>query len=318
MLSHPDSLSDEQSMVGATALNPQQRSLSPERVKKVPKPQTLFTPLAFIVSLILGLNLCLFFIVETSNLTATMSTSLASSRAESPLHIHWAHAVNSQDRLASALSNGQAIEADILLNPQKVPVMAHPPANDSDLTLSEFLTRVESATCIVKLDFKSYDAFRSALPLIAKFDESQKSRIWINADILKGSNAPDSAFPAAQFINEAKACGAGKLSVGWTTSANSTEYSSAMVTEMLQLLNPHDDIAATFPIKASLVRGNWGALKNLYSNPSFGMTLWLNEPLSDDDLEWLYHTLETSDESLRGRTYYDLQGWNNLVQRKGW
>ncbi|KAF0745845.1 hypothetical protein AaE_008367 [Aphanomyces astaci] len=222
-----------------------------------------------------------------------------------PIHVHWAHAVNSQASLASALAQDQAIEADILLNSDNIPVMAHPPAIDSDLTLRAFLAQVEPGVGVVKLDFKSDAAFQQALPLLR------------DLNILLGSNAEEPKFSAPHFVAEAIRLRVGKLSLGWTTSKHSTEYTPAMVREMLHLLSEYDSsIAATFPIKASLVRGSWEALKALYANPAFGMTLWLNEALSEGDLVWLYETLETS--SLQGRTYYDLHGWNALVRHKGW
>ncbi|KAF0717144.1 Aste57867_2468 [Aphanomyces stellatus] len=284
---------------------------------RVKKPPLRSSPLLVILSFVAALNFSALVVIHTSP-SAYMAPTSSSPDTSTPLHVHWGHAVNSKALLASALANNLAIEADVLLNSLNIPVMAHPPAVDSDLTLADLLSSVEfTSTCIVKLDFKTYDAFHASLPLISQFDAAQKDRIWINADILRGSFAPESRFPAAQFIEEAKACGAGKLSVGWTTSKESAEYSHAMVDEMLALLAPHA-VAATFPIKASLVRGSWDALRKLYANPANGITLWLNDPMTDEDLEWLHSTLEESDEVLRGRTYYDLQGWNALVQRKGW
>ncbi|ETV97937.1 hypothetical protein H310_09252 [Aphanomyces invadans] len=234
-----------------------------------------------------------------------------------PIHVYWAHAVNSQALLAAALDKSQAIEADVLLNSGNEPVMAHPPATDSNLTLRAFLAQVESGTGIVKLDFKSDAAFGRALPLLREVSLSLKARLWINADIVQGSNAAEPQFVAAEFVANSIRLGAGKLSLGWTTSSNSTEYTPEMVRAMLQLLSDYDSsVAVTFPVKASLVRGSWDALKALYQNPKHGMTLWLNEAMDDADLVWLYQTLETP--ALQGRTYYDLHGWNALVQRKGW
>lgn len=68
------------------------------------------------------------------------------------------------------------IEADVLLGHllgkhEVIPIMAHPPNKTSDLSLSDFLQKVEaynstSTKCDVKgikLDFKSIEAFETAL-----------------------------------------------------------------------------------------------------------------------------------------------------------
>ncbi|OQR82607.1 hypothetical protein ACHHYP_15737 [Achlya hypogyna] len=233
----------------------------------------------------------------------------------SPAHVHWAHAVNSQAKLADALANLLAIEADVLLASSGIAVMAHPPATDSDLSLDDFLSRVASAACIVKLDFKSHAAFHAAEARLRAAPSTLRARIWLNADILQGSNAAVPSFDAASFIAEASACRVAKLSVGWTTSAASIEYSDTMIDEMLSLLAGKEGM--TLPIKATLVRANWDALKRVYTNSSHGMTLWSNEAMSDDELTWLYTTLEM-DPSLQGRTFYDLPGWTALVARMGW
>lgn len=48
------------------------------------------------------------------------------------------------------------IEADVILrgHDPKEPVMAHPPDNDSDITLSEWLQEVKVYNKGIKLDFK--------------------------------------------------------------------------------------------------------------------------------------------------------------------
>lgn len=52
------------------------------------------------------------------------------------------------------------IEADVLMrdrDPQE-PIMAHPPAQDSDVTLKEWLQEVQGHQKGIKLDFKRWDA----------------------------------------------------------------------------------------------------------------------------------------------------------------
>lgn len=70
------------------------------------------------------------------------------------------------------------IEADVLIGTHlrdtknmKVPIMAHPPKNESDLSLQEFLNKIsaynaKNKTKGVKLDFKSIEVFNESLPLL--------------------------------------------------------------------------------------------------------------------------------------------------------
>lgn len=78
------------------------------------------------------------------------------------------------------------IEADIVLGTlvnsstnATLPIMGHPPANTSDLSLEVFLTEVSnynldsnhSATKKgVKLDFKSIEAFQASITIVRNFD----------------------------------------------------------------------------------------------------------------------------------------------------
>ena len=54
--------------------------------------------------------------------------------------ITWSHATNSHQELAEALTDGtMMIEADVSIGPNGEPIMAHPPATTSDLSLQQFL-----------------------------------------------------------------------------------------------------------------------------------------------------------------------------------
>lgn len=71
-------------------------------------------------------------------------------------------------------------EADVLLGTlingtsnETIPIMGHPPANTSDLSLEQFLSTVQlynthnvNHTRGIKLDFKSIEVFENSLPII--------------------------------------------------------------------------------------------------------------------------------------------------------
>lgn len=55
------------------------------------------------------------------------------------------------------------------------PIMAHPPANESDLSLENFLNTVIERKEIkkgIKLDFKSVEAFNASKPILDKVRDS--------------------------------------------------------------------------------------------------------------------------------------------------
>ena len=57
--------------------------------------------------------------------------------------VSWSHATNSHHDLDEALtSDVMMIEADVSIGPDGQPIMAHPPATTSDLTLQNFLDLV--------------------------------------------------------------------------------------------------------------------------------------------------------------------------------
>ncbi|KAK1931076.1 hypothetical protein P3T76_013265 [Phytophthora citrophthora] len=250
-----------------------------------------------------------------------------------------------------------AIEADIIWGEAKqTPVMGHPPATDGDLTFEHFLkAMMELATkfqrsiadnetpLIVKFDFKSSRAFETSLDVLVDFVAQYPftKGIFINADILPGpANSNYVAFDAGTFLKQAYGLGErdeGKhrhklvLSVGWTTAnANEEEihreYSSAMVGDMLRALKPYgDNVTVTFPIRATSVRKSWSALRPLLEPRNYGFTLWwATTTMSDEELEWIYSTLELeshddcigSQRTYTGRTFYDIKGFDSFLTKR--
>ncbi|GLE05871.1 hypothetical protein PINS_up015052 [Pythium insidiosum] len=283
---------------------------------------------------------------------------------KTPLDYRWAHAVNSPALLAAVkrqiqlASTGDlsgdavnAVEADIIWSDHKqAPVMGHPPQTDSDLTLADFLAEMQALTTlfsplcasdatpllIVKLDFKSAQAFEAAYDLVRAFISTYPFArgVFVNADICVGpANTSIVNFEAREFLRRASALGSVDgpndhklvLSVGWTTSNETDEeihrpYTNAMVDDMLALLKQYEHHHVTFPLRATSCRSSWNVIRRLLTGPStFGFTLWwAKSQMSDQELEWLYHTLEETDGAFARRTYYDILGFEEfLVRRQG-
>lgn len=250
-----------------------------------------------------------------------------------------------------------AIEADIIWSEtQQKPVMGHPPAIDGDLTLARFLTAMLDLastfqsfvpTCktplIVKCDFKSRRAFEASLGLLTAFTTHFPfaKGVFINADILPGpANSDNVAFDAEWFlkqVHDLSECDGGQhrhklvLSIGWTT-ANGTEeeinreYLPKMVDDMLRLLQPYGaSLAVTFPVRATSVRTSWSALRPLLGPDNHGLTLWWTKTqMADDELEWIFTTLELSRDNdsmderptYAGRTFYDIRGFDAFLAKR--
>ncbi|RMX62098.1 hypothetical protein KXD40_002517 [Peronospora effusa] len=291
-----------------------------------------------------------------------------------PVNYRWAHAVNSNALLSlvyyqvqkalkqqqlMTLNHVNAIEADIIWNEDKqVSMMGHPPATDSDLTLSQFLHAMlklavmfqhsstsDETPLIVKLDFKSSRAFEASLELLTTFMAKYPftKGVFINADILPGPASSNYvAFDAIMFLEQVNELGDYEngqhrhklvLSVGWTTTNVNEEtihreYTSDMIEAMLRVLKPYGDtLAVTFPVRATSVRKSWHALRPLLESPNYGLTLWwAMTQMPDDDLEWIYTTLECSAEAesstgsstmYANRTFYDIKGFSNFLARRG-
>uniref|UniRef100_A0A1Q3FN09 Putative dhfr-coamplified protein n=1 Tax=Culex tarsalis TaxID=7177 RepID=A0A1Q3FN09_CULTA len=202
----------------------------------------------------------------------------------------WAHAVNNKNYLDKVLNgNTNFIEADILIgnlengNPRdQIPVMAHPPATQSNLSLTEFLAKclqfnqqVEKTQVKgIKLDFKSIEALEKSTDLIKQFYNTVKYPTWINADILAGpvNNTSTTPVDPDRFFNCTKRLGPVILSIGWTTKwdQHSTEglYSETDIQRMIYTIksNEIDKLGTpiTFPIRAGIAANSLKELSQLF------------------------------------------------------
>ncbi|ELT90991.1 hypothetical protein CAPTEDRAFT_222574 [Capitella teleta] len=231
--------------------------------------------------------------------------------------VTWAHAVNSRQELEDVLNSDlMMLEADVLLrgqgtpNQTDIPVMAHPPATDSDITLEEWVERVLShhSNKGIKLDFKGTDVLEPALRILQHHKNDFFQPILLNADILRGPNA-NLSTPVDQ--NEFKRIVGSYFpesiwSIGWTTGWTNTPldrvYTAEMVSEMSdyakQLKQP-----ITYPVRAAMIRDSWDLFKNLLDESlSYTLTIWsgANDQVDVDDLVYVRQNYDID------RIYYDL------------
>ncbi|KAJ8721183.1 hypothetical protein PYW07_001958 [Mythimna separata] len=213
--------------------------------------------------------------------------------------ISWAHAVNNKTYLQATLASSVCmLEADIVMGTivgkdgPPVPIMAHPPATTSDLTLAEFLETIAQHNLKesnpankkgAKLDFKSIEAYEESQELINKY---QALPVWLNADILPGPvDATTKPVDPAKFLKLGSKHHCAVLSVGWTTNygGNITEgeYTTEQIGTMLRMINEnHINQTVTFPVRAGLAANSQPVILDLLretSSLNSTMTVWSSE-----------------------------------------
>ncbi|XP_077286171.1 protein FAM151B isoform X1 [Arctopsyche grandis] len=215
--------------------------------------------------------------------------------------LSWAHAVNDARYLEEVLSGDiMMIEADIILgtlidDPSNLqPVMGHPPAQTSDISLQQFLQRINefnTQTTVskkgVKLDFKSIEVFEMSLHIIEKLYQEVSYPVWINADILPGPvNSQVKPVNASRFLRGAGPYSKTMLSTGWTTlyGGNIVEgtYTSEQLNEMVSTLMDNDvEQKVTFPVRAGIAanskEGLIKLLKETSSKFDSTLTIWSSQ-----------------------------------------
>ncbi|KAM9330960.1 protein FAM151B [Gastrophryne carolinensis] len=218
------------------------------------------------------------------------------------LEITWEHAVNSRDKLNRALEgNAHMIEADILLrgSGDGEPIMAHPPATNSDLTLNEWLTAVSASYKGIKLDFKSLEAVLPSMKILDMLKKNIRQPVWINADILPGPGGTAKTVDAREFLRTVTSVFPDvTLSLGWTTGwlpdKDNEGYSWDMVKEMANICNTLSQ-PVSFPVRAALVKQSLLQLQwLLQSSNRYSLTVWTGKEdvYSVDDLLYLQEHLQ--------------------------
>ncbi|XP_015173504.1 PREDICTED: protein FAM151B isoform X2 [Polistes dominula] len=219
-------------------------------------------------------------------------------------NIVWAHAVNSKENLAKALTakNIMMLEADVVLGylttnstntniTNSIPIMAHPPETESDLSLEEFLMVVlNDGSKGIKLDFKSIEAFDGSKSILANKRKEFTVPLFLNADILPGPvDAKTLPVNSTLFLESAmKTFPESVLSVGWTTrygsEPNITEgqYTEEHIQNMVDTLTKNKVTqSVTYPVRAGLAAGDINVMKTLIDrSSSFGnatLTIWSSQ-----------------------------------------
>ena len=178
------------------------------------------------------------------------------------------------------------LETDIILrgigteNQTNIPVHAHPPDTDSDVTLVEWLDRAtQEPDKGMKLDFKYIEAVEPSMEIIKSKEAQLHTPLWVNADIVIGPNSPKDPIPPREFIDSCnKYFPYTTMSLGFTTfwNASATEdmYTWQMIFDNLQYSYPLAQ-PVTFPIRAIWCVRSWTKFTWLLGlKKDFSITVW--------------------------------------------
>jgi Uncharacterized conserved protein (DUF2181) len=205
--------------------------------------------------------------------------------------ITWSHATNSQEKLQIALNDPQLmmIEVDVRVNPEGNPVLAHPPAVDSDLSFAEFIQIMANHHQGIKLDFKDAEILIPCLTILRESNLQQP--VLLNAGILQGYRSYPPKFSAVGFMALCKKIyPRGILSPDWTLYQD--PYTKENIDEMLELCHSHGIRQITFPIRTSDLPISWEHLSRLIEDDGYTITAWDGKPVSKDLLQWLQENID--------------------------
>ncbi|XP_078665182.1 protein FAM151A-like [Branchiostoma floridae x Branchiostoma belcheri] len=235
------------------------------------------------------------------------------------LEVTWSHGVNSKVMLTEALAGDvMMLEVDVTLRgygtpaQSDVPVAAHPPLTDSDVTVEEWLEAALRTDKGIKLDFKSLEAVAPTLRMLQSHIHHMKRPLWINADIAPGPNAGQKEvhIPASEFLSTVNQlfpnC---TLSLGWTTGFYHDRENGGYTREMVEAMHAvTKDLRqpVTFPVRASLIGEE--SMKNLQwlldQSNRYSLTLWTSTMTGD--AHRLYDMVRLRKAISPSRIFYDL------------
>lgn len=205
------------------------------------------------------------------------------------------------------------LEADILLRGQgtdtqtDIPVMAHPPATDSDITFSQWVDNVAQTDRGIKLDFKSIESVIPSLRILNSKRDLLHQPVWLNADVLLGPNTnktPVNATAFLQAVNEyfPEATLSLGWTTGWTNTASDVGYSEGMVREMNDLCQTLSQ-PVTFPIRAAAAKRSWCQLQWLVEQSHrYSITIWSGsqDVMEPDEMNYVRR------HSQKSKVYFDV------------
>ena len=175
-----------------------------------------------------------------------------------------------------------------------IPIMAHPPKNESDLSVQSFLQQVWEFNNKnpdykkgIKLDFKDIEAVAPSIAFLKAINEVWPNEVWLNADIVQGpvEDTKDPVNPVT-FLEACRQYPNATLSIGWTTKWGSDyttgQYTQAQVNRMKEVITdnkvPEARSPITFPVRAGIAAQSKFVLHDLLNTinetNAVTLTIW--------------------------------------------
>ncbi|KAL3869513.1 hypothetical protein ACJMK2_042184 [Sinanodonta woodiana] len=205
------------------------------------------------------------------------------------LKIRWAHGVNTKQALERALESAEInmVEGDVMLKGQGttikalIPVMAHPPATDGEMTLEEWLNRVLlTPRKGFKLDFQTMDSVEVSLQMLHDMKDKIKVPVWLHADVHQGPHGGPPNVEAIRFIRTIQRlfpdC---TISLGWTsgfhTDLSQSGYTWEMMFDMYYFVNKYSlERKVVFSVRSAFISNSVPQLKWLIDNTGGSILVW--------------------------------------------
>jgi hypothetical protein len=154
--------------------------------------------------------------------------------------LRFVHGVNSRERMERFLADQRinAFEADVSWGFVRgapgvlLPIMAHPPVPDSDLTFEDWLDASLAGDRIVKIDLKDQPTNRAVLDILDR-RALAPDRFILNADVALGPGGEPPVFSVADALEWRRRFGPVVISIGCTTGPDRLPYRPADVDLLL-------------------------------------------------------------------------------------
>lgn len=231
----------------------------------------------------------------------TLEWHLAYFGVKRPGDVRWSHGANSTDRLASALIDPHIhfIEGDISEGPDGRAIMAHPPAETSNLTYEEWIRTIVEVGKGAKLDFKSPNVVKTSLEY-ARQIAAERVPLIVNADLFQGPGGGPVRFQPDQFMAlYRELLPQAMFSPGWTVGSGGIGYTQQMLDTMKAYARKAPN-AVTISFHAWLLFASWPEVKWLLDETPHTMTVFgkIDTP---ELVQWLRKFTNPN------RTFYDVQ-----------
>lgn len=197
--------------------------------------------------------------------------------------LRFVHAVNSRQRLDRFLADSRinAFEADVSWGFVRgapgvlLPIMAHPPIEESDLAFDDWLDAAFAGDRVVKIDVKDQATSRAVLEVLARRD-LPRDRFILNADVTLGPGGPPPVFTPDDALEWRRRLGAVVISIGCTTGPDRAPYAPAHL-DLLLSAAAAVGAPTTLCLDVHRVESDPGALDRLVAAGGH-ITLWNQHP----------------------------------------